>query len=121
MKWANDHLPGTQVNSGVSNCSGVDILQIVESIKDIRSCCAPEGVSSQGPEHETLEGLFSLLDFLFGEDEKVGPGKCNDVRQCKRDKVMLLLRALRAWEGHRAILQPIGTSTGCPSQPHTVS
>ena len=121
MKWANDHLPGTQVNPGVSNCSGVDILQIVESIKDIRSCCAPEGVSSQGPEHETLEGLFSLLDFLFGEDDKVGPGKCNDVRQCKRDKVMLLLRALRAWEGHRAILQPIGTSTGCPSQPQTVS
>jgi hypothetical protein len=93
----------------------------MESIKDIRSCCAPEGVFSQGPDHETLEGLFSLLDFLLGEDDKVGAGNCNDVRRCKRDKLMLLLRALRAWEGHRAILQPIGMSTGGPSQPQAVA
>jgi hypothetical protein len=62
---------------------------------------------SQGPDHETLEGLFALVDFLLGEDNS-GAVNINEVLQSKREKVFQLLRALRAWEGHRAVLQPIG-------------
>ena len=59
-----------------------------------------------------LEGLFALVDFLLGEDANSSSGTVNidDVLQSKREKAFQLLRALRAWEGHRAraVLQPIG-------------
>jgi len=76
---------------------------------------------SRGPEHETLEGLFALVDFLIGEDVSSGAVNVNDVPRSKRDKVIQLLRALRAWEKHRAIAQPIGMSgsQGVPSQAMT--
>jgi hypothetical protein len=73
----------------------------------------------QGPEHETLEGLFALVDFLLGEDANSGAiNDGGDVIRSKREKVIQLLRALRAWEGHRAVLRPIGTNEpqGGPSQ-----
>ena len=73
---------------------------------------------SQGPDHETLEGLFALVDFLLGEDANSGAVNMNDVLQGKREKVFQLLRALRAWEGHRAALQSIGMNApqGGPSR-----
>ena len=73
---------------------------------------------SQGPEYETLEGLFTLVDFLLGEDADFDAPNINDMLRSKREKAFQLLRALRAWEGHRAVLQPIGmnASQGGPSQ-----
>jgi hypothetical protein len=73
---------------------------------------------SSGPDHETLEGLFALVDFLLGEDANSGAVNMNDELRGKREKVFQLLRALRAWEEHRAVLQPIGMNVpqGGPSQ-----
>jgi hypothetical protein len=114
IRWANGHLPGTQIDRRGSNCSGLELLRIAESIKDIRSSCAPDSVFSWGPDHETLEGLFSLIDFLLCEDAKVGESSIDDVRRSNRDKIIQLLRALRAWERHRAILPSIGMSSSTP-------
>jgi hypothetical protein len=119
IRWANGHfLPGTQINPRGSNCSGPELLRIAESIKDLRSSCAPDSVLPRGADHETLEGLFGLIDFLLCEDVKNDAVDTNDVRRSKRDKIVQLLRAFRAWETYRAILQPIGVSTpqGGPSQ-----
>ena len=104
IKWANGHLPGTQISPRGSICGGLELLQIADSIKDIRSRSIPEGVISRGPDQETLEGLFSLVDFLLGEEDKSGTVDRNDLRRSKRDKIFQMLRALRAWEGHRSIL-----------------
>jgi hypothetical protein len=74
----------------------------------------------QGPEHETLEGLFALVNFLLGEEPNSSSDAANidDVLRSKREKAFQLFRALRAWEEHRAVLQPIGmnASHGGPSQ-----
>lgn len=80
-------------------------------------------MSSQGPDHETLEGLFALVDFLLGEDTNSGPGAVNidDVLQSKREKAFQLLRALRAWEGHRAVLQPIGMNAHQGGPPQAIA
>jgi hypothetical protein len=58
-----------------------------------------------------FEELFSLIDFLLVEDVKIGLGNIDDVRRSKRDKIIQMLGALRAWESHRAILQPIEVRT----------
>ena len=77
----------------------------------MRSRCVPDSGLSREPDRETLEGLFTLIDFLLGEEVRMGAVNINDVRQNKCDKIIQLLRALHEWERHRAILQPIGTST----------
>ena len=108
IKWANSHLPCTPINHSHPNYNGLDLLRIAESIKDIRGSCAPKSMFSQGPDDETLEGLFALVDFLLGEGANSDAVNINDVLLSRREKVFQLLRALRAWEGHRAVLQPIG-------------
>lgn len=91
-----------------SDYSELDLLRIAESIKDMRGSCTPTSmVSSQGPKHDTLEGLFALVDFLLGEDTNSEEVNIDDMLQSKREKAFQLLRALRAWEGHRSVLQPI--------------
>lgn len=107
IKWANGHLPAP-INHRTSNYNGLDLLRIAESIKDIGGSCVPKSIYSQSPDHETLEGLFALIDFLLDEDANSGTVNMNDVLRSKREKVFQLLRALRAWEGHRAVPQQIG-------------
>jgi len=56
----------------------------------------------------TLEGLFGLVDLLLDKEVATGAADVNhDV--CRgdpsRDKVIQLLKALRAWEQRRAIEQ----------------
>jgi hypothetical protein len=55
---------------------------------------------------------------LLGEEVKMGAVNMNDVHRSKCDRIIQLLRALRAWETHRGVLQPIETSTpqGGPSR-----
>lgn len=115
-KWASGNLPGTSINDRISNYSGLDLLRIAEQIKDIGGSCSPDSVLSQRPDHEMLEGLFTLVDFLLGEDANSDAVNTDDVHRCRRDRVFQMLRALRAWEGHRAV-QPIGIAPqGGPSQ-----
>jgi hypothetical protein len=78
----------------------------------MRGSCASKCTLSEGPDNETLEGLFALVGFLLGEVANFGACNINrdDVLQSKREKVLQLLRALHAWEGHHAVLQPIGVN-----------
>lgn len=62
------------------------------------------------PADDKLDGLFRLFDFLLDNDVKMGSVSINDVRQGKRDKVLQLLRALRAWEDKRRTLASMAGS-----------
>jgi hypothetical protein len=48
--------------------------------------------------------LFRLFDFLLDNDVKMGSVSINDVRMGRRDKVVQLLRALKAWEDRRKVV-----------------
>lgn len=49
---------------------------------------------------------------MLDNDVKMGAISINDVRQNKRDKIIQLLKALRAWDDKKnLILQSIGSSS----------
>lgn len=110
IEWANNHLPSTlQITPNDSVCGGLELLRIAESIKGVRTHLVPDSAFPRGPHDDKLEGLFVLFDFLLDNDVKMGMISINDVRQGKRDKIIQLLKALRAWEEkRRAVLQSIG-------------
>lgn len=69
----------------------------------------PDSVFPRGPNDDKTDGLLILFDFLLDNDVKMGSISINDVLQCKRDKIIQLLKALRAWDEKRlAVLQSIG-------------
>ncbi|KAF9445830.1 hypothetical protein P691DRAFT_244057 [Macrolepiota fuliginosa MF-IS2] len=112
VEWANSHLPHhlrIQDPAGPL-CSGLGLLRLAESIKGKPS--SPPVLDSAfplDPNDDKLDGLFRLFDFLLDNDVKMGSVSINDVRQAKRDKVLQLLKALKAWEDkRRAIAQSIG-------------
>jgi hypothetical protein len=113
IEWANNHLPGAlQISSKGSVCGGLELFRIAESIRGVRSPTVPDIDFPHGPNDDKLEGLFRLFDFLLDNDVKMGAISINDVRQGKRDKIIQLLKALRAWEEKRnAVLQSIGQSS----------
>jgi hypothetical protein len=116
IEWANNHLPGSlQITSRGSVCGGLELLRIAESVKGLRSPTAPDSAFPSGEsddEEQKLDGLFRLFDFLLENDVKMGAVSINDVRQGKRDKIVQLLKALRAWEDkRRAIIESIGKSS----------
>ena len=53
---------------------------------------------------DKLDGLFRFFDFLLDNDVKMGSVSINDVRLGKRDKIIQLLKALKAWEEKRQAL-----------------
>lgn len=74
----------------------------------------PDSAFPSGPDDDKLDGLFKLFDFLLDNDVKMGTVSINDIRQVKHDKIVQLLKALRAWEDKRkAIAQSLGP--GSPS------
>jgi hypothetical protein len=55
---------------------------------------------------------LALFDFLLENDVKMGTISINDVRHGRRDKIIQLLKGLRAWEEKRyAVLQSIGKTS----------
>ena len=72
----------------------------------------PDSDFPQGPDDNNLDGLLALFDFLLENDVKMGTISINDVRQGKRDKIVQLLKALRAWDDKRyAVLHSIGKTS----------
>lgn len=70
----------------------------------------PDSAFPRAGNEDNLEGLFALFDFLLDNDVKMGMISINDVRQGKRDKIVQLLKALRAWEEkRRTVMQSIGS------------
>ena len=125
IEWANGHLPSTlQIDSTGSICGGLELLRLAESIKGLRSSQVPDSAFPRGrlrgdradnnddDDDDKLDGLFTLFDFLLDNDVKMGAVSINDVRQGRRDKIIQLLKALRAWDDKRKlILQSIGNSS----------
>jgi hypothetical protein len=87
-----------QITSRGSICGGLELLRIAESIKGLRSPTAPDSDFPHGPNDDRLDGLLGLFDLLLDNDVKMGTVSINDVRQGKREKIIQLLKALRAWE-----------------------
>ncbi|KAH7926793.1 hypothetical protein BV22DRAFT_1062240 [Leucogyrophana mollusca] len=112
IEWANSHLPPTlQVTDAAGSLyDGLAILRLAESILGKPSSPpVPDSAFPSGPHDDKLDGLFRLFDFLLDNDVKMGSVSINDVRQGKRDKVIQLLKALKAWEDRRReILRSIG-------------
>lgn len=111
IDWANSHLsPALRIqNASGSICNGLTLLRLAESIKGTPSTPpVPDSAFPSGPSDEKLDGLFRLFDFLLDNYVRMGSVSINDVRQGKRDKIIQLLKALKAWEDKKAIAQSIG-------------
>jgi hypothetical protein len=112
IEWANSHLPPRLqiTDSTESLCSGLALLRIAEAIKGkAASPPVPDSAFPVDMNDDKLDGLFRLFDFLLDNDVKMGNVSINDVRQGKRDKVVQLMKALKAWEDRkRAIAQSFG-------------
>ncbi|PCH40745.1 hypothetical protein WOLCODRAFT_136965 [Wolfiporia cocos MD-104 SS10] len=112
IEWANSHLPTSLQVPDPSGplYGGLALLRMAEDIKGKPSSPrVPDSAFPSGPDDDKLDGLFRLFDFLLDNDVKMGTVSINDIRQGKRDKVVLLLRSLKAWEDKRkAIAQSLG-------------
>ncbi|KAL7282752.1 hypothetical protein ACG7TL_004227 [Trametes sanguinea] len=112
IEWANSHLPSQlQIKDTTGSlCGGLALLRLAEDIKGKpASPPVPDSAFPTGPNDDKVEGLFRLFDYLLDNDVKMGTVSINDIRQGKRDKIVQLLRALRAWEDRRkAIAASIG-------------
>ena len=112
IEWANSHLPSNlQIKDPAGQlCGGLALLRLAEDIRGKpASPPVPDSAFPTGPYDDKLDGLFRLFDYLLDNDVKMGSVSINDIRQGRRDKVVQLLKALKAWEDKRnAIAQSIG-------------
>lgn len=69
----------------------------------------PDSAFPADANDEKLDGLFKLFDFMLDNEVKMGSISINDVRQGNREKIIQMLKALKAWEEKRkALAQSIG-------------
>jgi len=112
INWANGHLSSKLQFTDISECCGLNLMRIAESIRG--KPASPPVVDSSfpsGPSDERLDGLFSLFDFLLNNDVHLGTVSINDIRQGRQDKIIQVLKALKSWEDKRTeISQFLSTS-----------
>ena len=110
INWANTHLPeDLQIaDPGGPLCGGLGLLRLAESIRGSPSSPpVPDSAFPVDANDDRLDGLFRFFDFLLENDVKMGSVSINDVRQEKRDKILQLLRALKAWEDKKALVSSL--------------
>lgn len=114
IDWANGHLSSNLQFKDISDCSGLNLMRIAESIRGKpASPPVPDTSFPSGPNDDKLDGLFSLFDFLLNNDVHLGTVSINDVRQGKKDKILQVLKALKSWEDKRTeISQFLNASSG---------
>ena len=118
IKWANTHLPEfLQITESTGFlCTGLELLRLAESIKgQASSPPVPDSAFPSDIHDDKLDGLFRLFDFLLDNDVKMGSVSINDVRLGKRDKIVQLLKALKAWEDKRRALAFTFAKTSAPA------
>lgn len=118
IHWANSHLPESlQINDPTGLlCTGLGLLRIAEAIRGRPSSPpVPDSAFPVDIHDDKLDGLFKLFDFLLDNDVKMGSVSINDVRLGKRDKIIQLLKALRAWEDKRKVLDLSISKTSAPA------
>lgn len=83
--------------------SALALYRLAEAVKGRPTEPAvPDSVFPSGPNDDRLEGLFKLFDFFIDNDIRLNNDvSINDVRQGRKEKVVLLLRALKTWEDKR--------------------
>ena len=91
---------------------GLALYRLAEAIKGKPTePPVPDNLFPSGPNDDRLDGIFKLFDFFLNNDIRMGNVSINDVRQGRRDKIIQLLRGLRAWEEKRKnIARSIGRS-----------
>ncbi|KAG2047665.1 hypothetical protein BDR06DRAFT_991752 [Suillus hirtellus] len=108
VEWANSHLLAAMQNYDPTT-------RLFSGLALLRKSPSPPVLDSafpSGPGEDKLDGLFRLFDFLLDNNVKMGSVSINDVRQGKRDKILQLLKALKAWEDRRVdISRSIGAGT----------
>ncbi|KAH6914621.1 hypothetical protein BKA70DRAFT_1419581 [Coprinopsis sp. MPI-PUGE-AT-0042] len=120
IEWGNSYLPDHLQVYDTSGplFSGLSLLRIAEAIKGRpANPPIPDSAFPSGPSDDKLDGLFKLFDFLLDNDVKMGSVSINDVRQGKRDKIVQLLKALKAWEDKRRAIAMSMASSGVSSGP----
>jgi hypothetical protein len=104
IDWANLYLPSSlQITETAGQvASGLQIMRLAEAIKG-NSASPPvlDSAFPSGPEDEELEGLVRLFDFLLDSGVRFKSVTVNDVRYGRKDKILQLLQALRAWDEKR--------------------
>lgn len=104
VEWANSHLPESLkiTDTSGSLCTGLALLRLAEDIKG-KPASPPvlDNAFPTSPTDDRLDGLFRLFDFLLDNDVKMGTVSINDIRQGKREKIVQLIHAMRAWEDKR--------------------
>lgn len=121
VSWINKHIPhasqkATDMSSSLA--TGLVLYRLAESIKTNGSSDkglrsenglpeVPDSIFPDSPSDEKLDGLFVLFDFLLDNDVKMGNVTINDVRSGDRDQLVVLVKALKAWEGKRDSLDNI--------------
>ena len=121
IDWANGHLPSNLQFTDISNCGGLILMRIAESVKG-KPASPPVLDSSfpSGPYDDKLDGLFSLFDFLLNNDIHLGTVTINDIRHGRKDKIIQVLKALKSWEEKRTeISQFLSNSAGLGYKPKT--
>ncbi|KAI5117045.1 hypothetical protein M0805_007902 [Coniferiporia weirii] len=112
IQWANDYLPPNLriPETGGQIYSGLALYRLAEAIKGKPTEPAvPDSAFPSAMNQDRLDGLFKLFDFFLDNDVRMGNVSINDVRQGRRDKIVHLLRSLKAWEEkRRAIARSIG-------------
>ncbi|PFH47127.1 hypothetical protein AMATHDRAFT_50532 [Amanita thiersii Skay4041] len=116
IEWANSHLPS---NLQVTDPLGppyapLALFRLAESIRGYpASPPVPDSAFPADPQDEkSIDGLFSLFDFMVTNDVKVGSVSINDIRMQRPEKVAQIVKALKAWEDKRkAIAQSVGRSS----------
>jgi len=92
-----------------SLATGLVLYRLAESIKmngesdkgnraDYGIPDVPDSVFPSSPNDDKLDGLFILFDFLLDNDVRMGNVTINDVRSGDRDQLVVLVKALKAWE-----------------------
>ncbi|KAJ7492321.1 hypothetical protein FB451DRAFT_1217879 [Mycena latifolia] len=112
IEWANTHLPSNMQMTDPAGplCDGLGLLRLAESIKGRPSSPpVPDSAFPKDPSDDNLDGLFRLFDFLLDNEVRMGSVSIQDIRRGKRDKIVQLLRGLKAWEDKR---KAIATSIG---------
>jgi len=110
IEWVNAHIPGSSQKAtdlSTSLSTGLVLYRLAESIKGNASGApeAPDSLFPSSPTDEKLDGLFLLFDFLLDHDVRMGNVSINDVRLGNHEKLVQLVKALRAWEEKRQSLE----------------
>jgi len=110
--WINRHIPNSShkaTDMSKSLATGLVLYRLAESIKtngeadkgnraDYGIPDVPDSVFPSSPNDDKLDGLFVLFDFLLDNDVRMGNVTINDVRSGDRDQLVVLVKALKAWE-----------------------